>query len=331
MVTDRNRGQLLLAGAVVIATVVIASVVLLNTVHSSPSVSADVDAKSLQNAEQADRELRANLETLFLTTAATASDDSQNPLPYVDETAFEEEVGELQTGYNRILGADRALVANVSYQPDESRPGAVAYNRSVLEEVGDNTNASGTLIETQEGATIGGDADGPPLPVISLTATGVDGGTATSAATISFNGTGTDDTLEITNDNVEWDDEELCEGFDSGTEDISVELSAGTGVITATDAAGERETCGVDDGDIELSEYTDIELEFGGEDSVEGFSYVISAAGDDENTVECPDSGQGSCVDENDVAVDLNPSFAVELVDSSVTHETSFTLYEEES
>ncbi len=61
---------------------------------------------------------------------------------------------------------------------------------------------------------------------------------------------------------------------------------------------------------------------------METLSYVLSAAGN----ATCDDADQATCVDGGDIAggIDVNPSFDIAFVDPSVTHESSFTLYEAE-
>ena len=301
MVTDRPRGQLLLTGAVVIAVVVLASVVVLNAVHSSPSVGAEVDASSLEGVESADREIRATLDRLFWTTAATATED--NRLPYVDATAFESEVAAYEGVYNRMAGAEQGLVANVTYRPAAAQRGVVAYNRSV--EAGGNR----TVVDSAGGPLVG-ETDGP-FTAVSLTATGVDLGTE-SGVVLTFEGP-SEDRLEIT-DGVRFNSSDPgrsveC-GFEDGPAAVSVDLRAGTGTITRN----ATETCGVD---IEFGDsYESVGLAADGE-GVSEFSYVVAAA--DEHAT-C--GGSADCVDNSTVdgGIDLNPSFDISLVDPSATH-----------
>ena len=333
MVSDRSRGQLLLIGAIVIATVVIGSVVLLNSVHSSPSVTASTDATAFGNVEDADREIRSNLETVFLTTPH----DEDNPLPYVFSDEFDDEVHAFENQYNQIIAADRSLVANISYLSADSQPGVVAYNRDALSDVddNDNENASGTLIASDAGSDI---EDGEPLfPVISLTAAGVDSGGNTGLV-IEFNRSDSDtqDTLEITNDvELDFDDSLVDCAFPAENEDtdVSVDLTAGTGTITAGSIDSQTgeidgETCAVDVGELDFYEsYEDVTLEFQGDSGVETLSYAISAASDGATCSD--DDQQGECEDGEEEDIDVNPSFEVKFTDPSVSHETSFTLYEE--
>ena len=325
--TDRSRGQLLLVGAIVIATVVLASVVLLNTVHSSPSISAEVDAESLENVERASGEIKANLGQLFLTTAATATADDR--LPYVNTSAFETVVDAYETEYNGIVASDRAFVIDVDYLSNESQPGAVAYNRSVFADGAIDTSVNRTVVGSAPGGsiTVG---TGPLFPVVSLTATGVDLGSP-SGVSLVF-GPSQTDRLNVT-DNVSFDDTDPNNGFDCGfgTIDdatVSVEFSAGTGTVTVTEPRNDSSsphTCAVRDVGFADS-YDEVRLEVDG-NSVETLSYVLSAAGGDAT---CDDADQATCVDGDGIDIDVNPSFDISFVDPSVTHESSFTLYEAE-
>lgn len=328
MVTDRSRGQLLLVGAVVIATVVLASVVLLNTVHSSPSISAEVDAESLENVERASGEIKTNLGQLFLTTAATATADDR--LPYVNTSAFETVVDAYETEYNGIVASDRAFVVDLDYRANESQPGAVAYNRSVFPDGAIDTSVNGTVVGSVPGGNIAVGA-GPLFPVVSLTATGVDLG-STSGVSLVFDSASQTDRLNITDD-VSFDDTDPNNGFDCGFGSIddatvSVEFSAGTGTVTVTEPRNDSSsphTCAVREIGFADS-YDEVRLEVDG-NSVETLSYVLSAVGPDAT---CAD--QATCVDGDDIAgdIDVNPLFDIAFVDPSVTHESSFTLYEAE-
>jgi hypothetical protein len=328
VVTDRSRGQLLLVGAIVIATVVLASVVLLNTVHSSPSISAEVDAESLENVERASGEIEANLGQLFLTTAATATADDR--LPYVNTSAFETVVDAYETEYNGIVASDRAFVIDVDYLSNESQPGAVAYNRSVFADGAIDTSVNRTVVGSASGGSISV-GTGPLFPVVSLTATGVDLGPGSpSGVSLVFDNTSQTDRLNVTDD-VSFDDTDPNNGFDCGfgTIDdatVSVEFSAGTGTVTVTEPRNDSSsphTCAVRDVGFADS-YDEVRLEVDG-NSVETLSYVLSAAGGD-----CDDADQATCVDGDGIDIDVNPSFDISFVDPSVTHESSFTLYEAE-
>ena len=329
--TDRSRGQLLLVGAIVIATVVLASVVLLNTVHSSPSISAEVDAESLENVERASGEIEANLGQLFLTTAATATADDR--LPYVNTSAFETVVDAYETEYNGIVASDRAFVIDVDYLSNESQPGAVAYNRSVFADGAIDTSVNRTVVGSASGGSISV-GTGPLFPVVSLTATGVDLGPGSPSGVSLVFGPSQTDRLNVT-DNVSFDDTDPNNGFDCGfgTIDdatVSVEFSAGTGTVTVTEPRNDSSsphTCAVRDVGFADS-YDEVRLEVDG-NSVETLSYVLSAAGTDAT---CNGAGQATCVDGDDIAgnIDVNPSFDISFVDPSVTHESSFTLYEAE-
>lgn len=65
MVTRRRqRGQLVLIAAILVATAVLGAVVLLNSVHSSPDVKSQTDAQSLSSAERTVDGIQQDLQQL---------------------------------------------------------------------------------------------------------------------------------------------------------------------------------------------------------------------------------------------------------------------------
>jgi len=293
---ERSRGQLLLIGALVIATVIVASVVLLNSVHSSPDIAAETDASSLDQVDTANSEIRNDLEHLF---RATNSVDGER-LAYVEPDSFESVVEEYADSYNDLIGAESASVANVTYVASKAVDGEIAWNASV------NTT------QTDEKQLLWDvDADSErPVPQFTLEATNV-----TGEVTIEFNDTdgGPEPESELSIDGEEDEvvfenggaEETLCE-LD---QNASIDLRAGTGEIVT-----DKKSCLVS---IEYADdFDEILLTLNGD--TDELAYEIS--GDDAS---CGEGGE--CPDDN---IDINPTFHIAVQDPSVSYSSTFRLYE---
>ncbi len=293
MVTaERSRGQLLLIGALVIATVIVASVVLLNSVHSSPDIAAETDARSLDQVDTANSEIRNDLEHLF---RATNSVDGER-LAYVEPDSFESVVEEYADSYNDLIGVESASVANVTYVASEAVDGAIAWNTSV-----------NTTQPEEKQVLWDVDADSErPVPQFTLEATNV-----TGEVTIEFNDTGSlnpESELRIDGGEVVFNDgtvDPLCELG----QNASIDLRAGTGEIVT-----DEEFCVVD-----IAPWTDSdEISLTHDGGVETLSYEISG-----DNASC---GEGEeCLDDS---IDLNPRFHISVQDPSVSYSSTFRLYE---
>jgi len=312
----RDRAQLLLIGAIVIAIVVVASVVLLNTVHSSPEITADRDAKSLSDVENANNELQNNLEEVFLGTNAT--DDRK--LAYVEGDSFEGVIDSYTEQYNDAVAPDSALVASIDYV--DGTEGALAWNESVNTSLRDVQQEEETLLDV-EGVDF---EDDVPVPTLRLEATLVE----EEVALAFVNETDAADEevkLELDPNNgdgeVTFGGEPLC----SFEENASIDLRAGTGTIETDEETCTGVTIEFPD-DLEAGTIDDVEdiekitLQYV-PGQVEHISYEVST-----KDAECGEPGEwNECVD----GVELNPTFAIELKDPSVSYSSTFTVYEDES
>ncbi|WP_436902082.1 DUF7261 family protein [Halovenus halobia] len=110
--SHRERGQLVLIAAILVATAILGAVVLLNAVHSSPNVKAQSDAQSLSDTEQMTEQLHHHVRKLFF---ATSTGDGEKQQPYAEIGAL----GPNVTAYNAQLGTfvsrEKPVVTNVTY------------------------------------------------------------------------------------------------------------------------------------------------------------------------------------------------------------------------
>lgn len=135
----RERGQLVLIAALLVATSILGAVVLLNAVHSSPDVKAQTDAQGLVSAERAVDGTQEDLRELFRGT--TPQDDTQ----YL----FAEDVGVLGknvTAYSnaraRLAATEGAAISSVELDTAASRNGSFV--------AGDIPNSGSSIIEGAE-------------------------------------------------------------------------------------------------------------------------------------------------------------------------------------
>lgn len=119
-----DRGQLILIAALIVATAVLGGVVLLNTIHASPDVSAKTDAQSVTDADQMGQQVQGDLHDVFV-AAGEAETGIRVP------GATESELTPLLDGYRdqstTIHSTNRSALLSVSLDESESKDGAVAY------------------------------------------------------------------------------------------------------------------------------------------------------------------------------------------------------------
>jgi len=84
---DGERGQLILIGAILVATTILGSIVLLNSIHESPAINTQQDAQSLSEAQRTVDQLQSGLERAFLVN--TSMGDVNESLPYANKTEFD--------------------------------------------------------------------------------------------------------------------------------------------------------------------------------------------------------------------------------------------------
>lgn len=139
--TAGERGQLLLVGAILIATVVLSSVVLLNSVHDSPTVQTAQDTRSVAAVDRTVGELTSDLDRLFVATTANTT----TPGPYANASDFTRLVATYERARLNLSTTDRATALNVTVNATDSATGtvAIAETPTEIDDTGYNlTNAT---------------------------------------------------------------------------------------------------------------------------------------------------------------------------------------------
>lgn len=129
MVSD-DRGQLILVGALLVAVTILGSITLLNTIHESPEVKTQQDARSLQDTEQKMAEVRSNLERLFLYNVSVT--ETGEPLPYANGS-FGGVVEEYETQSMNLSSTTSAGVLDVTYLNGSSMTGGIAKQNATAD------------------------------------------------------------------------------------------------------------------------------------------------------------------------------------------------------
>lgn len=177
-----ERGQLILIAAIVVAAAILGGVVLLNTIHSSPDVSAQTDAQSVSDADRTTAGIHSDLGDLFM---ASGTDETGFPVPYADEDEFGDEVDEYSEQYTELISTNRSAIASVELV--DWTEGTVAYSNESSDEFVDNEQ--NPIIE---------DADA--LPRLHMSFEDYEGGDLTVVIS-----SGTNIEFEFTENHVEYD------------------------------------------------------------------------------------------------------------------------------
>ena len=321
MSDERTRAQLLLIGSITIAVVVLTSVVLLNSVHSSPSITTESDSRTLESVESVNTEVEQNAQELF-----DATGSGGKILPHTNESEFDDILEEYQESYTDVATVDGAI--DISVERTDGTTGAVAYNRSIedLEPEGNET----VLLNSTTTADV-------PIPSLSLSAKDIERG---ASIELEFD----NGSLEIERDSPPGpptDEITLpgttpsCVGNIDEIENVSIHIEAGVGTIQVGNT-----TCGVEPSGFNFNGGSEIELEL---DSTSGppgpvqpeigeLSYAISAvAPDDACGIEAADKAFENCVDSsragagNDVLV--NAELAIETRYPSLGYNSTSRLF----
>ena len=283
----RERGQLVLIAAVLVATAVLGTVVLLNAVHTTPSVSAQGDAQSVTDAERVAEQVRDGVHELFL---ASGADGPTERLPYVNDTAaFGSAVGNYSQAYTGLAATNTSAIVSVEYLEGESTSGNLTHQKIGEEDDGGAiTNGDATILE---------DVDTMPRFYANVTREiDEDVTVALGGTDIEFDETGGN--VSVTVDG---------ESYGSFGGYAAVELWRGSGEIRGAD--GYNGSVAVDsiDGDIDVSDGNQT-----------GWAFEISADGD------CGGDIDGSHCQR---AEDVDPTFELTYRDPSVSYDSEFTLY----
>jgi hypothetical protein len=297
----RERGQLVLIAAILVATAILGAVVLLNAVHSSPNVKAQSDAQSLLDTEQMTEQIHNHVRTVFF---ATSTSDGEAHQPY----AVGSELGQNVTEYNRQLGSfvstDKPVVASVEYNAASSATGGFVGGDAIPQRGPFEEYISGAESLPYLNVTVAEDAD----VVLELYDTASP--TATPDQSITLDGEDTDyQTLSGTG---------TCndvgpEPDGGGEAGVTVELENRTGEIR--DADGDRCAFTFDD----MSQYT-VRINGTTSPPVEG-SFAV--AGVTPSSV----SSYGSSSVRTESGVIVEPAVEISYQTPSVSYEGEYTLF----
>jgi hypothetical protein len=294
---------MILIMAVTFAITVLATVILLNTLHAPADVNTRTQASSLDDIERTQTRVAADMERLFL--VHTSMNRTGEALPYADNSGPDDRFDNVVRNYSdlnaALTGAESGAVVSVSYVEDRSQRGILVHQNDNESFTRGGPSASGdwTVLQGAEG-----------LPRLNMNVTSHDstdtfkvvvGGTSR----LNFNGTG-----------VEVNGEYCGLGYP-----IQVEATAGVGTVS-----NQTEVCGTFD--LELPD-SDFDLEFQNGDTVTG-NYTIS--GTDTDSAISSDL-ESNTEDWQQVrnGVIVNPAFRMEYTDSTITHTANFSLYNETS
>lgn len=283
-----DRGQLLLVAAIVVATAVLGGVVLLNTVHSSPDLSAQTDAQSITDTERTAQQMQSNLRGLFM---ASGFDETGARLPYANTTgSFEDAVDAYSVEYTRLISTNQSAVATVAYNGSESIDGAVAYDNQSSADFVDNGHE---FVIT--------DAD--ELPRLQLRLDDV-----SDPLTVEINGTSSTPDIAFTASNSGVSGDIQCSNAD--TTPVEIDLVHGVGEVT-----GDGAYCAVavDESDWDLNEYN-VRFDYG---TGTNGSYAVSGSG----------ATAADCADPCETGI-VNPVFDLTYQNPNAAYSSTFTLYE---
>lgn len=316
----RDRAQLILITAVIIAAFVLSAIVLLNLLHESPEFSSEQDGVSIETSERMSSVIYADVHRYFLAhsadqlpeTSAQPEHPSDFQLPYA-ESGFGGEVSGLSEPYTRVLSQTRPSVTEISYRPALSETGAIVWS---------NSTRLGANAENATPPTSGqflDDAEALPRLYIDIDFRNLN----SEQLRIYFEG---DLYLTLEDDRIQvHEGEGACDGVTSPYE---LDLVHGTGEARSTEGG----YCRIDL-DMPSSDF-DVTLR-GSAMAKTNWKHVISATGGAVNQSHYRD--QDMYVDEDnnhpnwDVwgadGVIVDPTVAVEYEDPHIAYETTIDLY----
>ena len=309
MVRPRSRGQTILIMSILFAVTVLTTVVLLNTLHAPANVNAELQASSLDDIEQTEAQIADDMERLFLVHTSMNPTGPNERLPYINETSGPDApFGKVVSNYSDLSGSltasESGAVVNASYNESRSQEGVLVRQ---TEDPSDDARPF-----TNDGNpdwTVLAGADGIPRLSMNVTQAPTD---PDRPFKIVVDG---DTELTFDGDGVEGS------GIDCEREyPIQVDTTDGVGTVSKG-----GEVCGR----FDLGRPTDLTFENGSE--VTG-TYTISGADPqmgDATTDLTSTSDWRKVYDDDDVIV--NPAFDVQYRDPSITHESTFHLYNETS
>lgn len=254
MVKNDDRSQLILIAAILIATTILGSVILLNTLHSDADITAHKDSQSVKQTERVTSEVTDNLRTLFF--AFDSVSEAGEPLPYISNSnpsLFEENVTKYSRNYTELSTLSGTGVLDVTYDDSASISGAVFRQ-----------NGSGNEFPNSASPPIDVDASTPYM-YFNISASSVTDSSSVDFEVEQGSGIALDKksggALEVT----EGSSNIICQWGPSDLPDtIQIEVTNGTGEVR-----GDGTACG----EIEIDDTTPITFENPGDATGQ---YIIS-------------------------------------------------------
>jgi hypothetical protein len=301
----RERAQLIMIAAVVIAAFVLGSIVLLNLLHESPEFATERDGQSVTDAERVSAHLADDLHRFFL------AHSSNQLLPYVeDESAFENDVAGYDEPYTNLSSEGRASITSVTYVG--SPEGSIVWKNNTRQadpETGQNLDPDDEVYLE--------DATGVPRMYFF-----VDNASLANSATIVFEDTTSNDREEVFvidhgTDTIRYpsNDTEICDT----SPNFEIDITNGTGEVRSSDGY-----CRLDiRNSIDSYSEFDIKVEGGSEMQWE---FIISGT---DATVSTDYENASVVHDDAHYAnnVYVAPTFAVTYQDASITYESEMKIF----
>lgn len=303
----RERAQLIMIAAVVIAAFVLGSIVLLNLLHESPEFATERDGQSITDAERVSAHLADDLHRFFL------AHSSNELLPYIeDEGAFENDVAGYDEPYTNLSREGRASITNVSYV--SSPEGSIVWKNNTRQadpETGQNLDPADEVY--LEGAT--------SVPRMYFF---VDEKGFSSEATIVFRAPDDTTTDVLTVDQADDQVKDsagdvICESPSPGSSDFEIDLTHGTGEVRFSD-----QYCRIDIPDS-VNGFSTFDIKVEGGHNM-NWEFVISGT---EATVGNDYENASADTDDAHFAenVYVDPTFAVTYQDASITYESEMKIF----
>lgn len=316
---DTDRGQLLLIAAVLVATTIVGSVVLLNSVHADADVNAQKEGNSLEQAERATAQIQRHLRTIFF---ANTSKDGE-PAPFIEDgekAEFEAEIETYSEQYANLSTTGTSGIVWVRFDPAAS-----AEEGLVLQQTGGDDFVSedgGRRNNFWDPVTNAND-----IPYMYFNITAVDPDGVGQVWMITLN---------------EGAENERLRAVDEGPGEARIEIDRGDGwevvcdsasnpistpfQMEFTDGEGTIQTGGESCEGLEFGAFDTTDLRFEDPRGAQG-NYTIVATGSlTDSDTEMDDSDGERTVTEDDIIV--NPAFQIRYEDPNIDYTATVSVFE---
>lgn len=310
-----DRGQLLLVGAITMAVAILGGVVLLNSIHASPNITAEADSDSLERLGPTEHALEQDLRRFVYGTHPGIGDldgDGNSDLamlpfvrdPGINSAVLDGELSRFNNEYSSAYATGSATTVNITYDNSEAIDGAVSYDRE-LNSLVNIKDGSGNVIGEKTEVIING--SGGQITDFTLE----EDEPGPGDFELIFEHGGTESTLdEVLPDPVP--DDALEKEFE-------LQIRDGDGLLITTDS--EWRFADVLPHDIESIRITKLS------GSVSLDYHVALIEGDCPTFTTSKGAHQGRCA--GSTPIDLNPTFNVEILGPAVTHSFTVDTFEE--